>query len=140
MNLVIYGNVKDKDVFSTTYHDDRIVDTWDLSDTKLNIKSFLEYPYTCILLLDGEYNDMFITCLDYDIASIRILNVERYNVYKEIERKLTKKDNSNAWEYISCLFYEFQKIIKLYQYDNQVIQKCKDDFIKRISLGDWEIF
>lgn len=139
MNIVIYGSVMKRDVFTDVFSEDIIVGKWDLSDVKLNIDMLLHDESTCVLLLDGDYQEMLATCLSNGIPIIRILNVERYIAYKKIENELSKVGNV-SWNYICCLYNGYQKIIKLYEYDNQVIGACKKDFIRKVSMMANKLF
>ena len=139
MNIIVYGKVKNRNEFADVCPEDNIVGKWDLNDTKLDTDMLYRKATTCVLLIDGEYKEMLSACLASNIPIIRILSIERYVIYKDIERKLIESEG-DSWKYIQCIYYEYQRIIKMYEHDNQVIEACKRDFIKKIEMMNDDLF
>ena len=139
MNIIVYGKVKNRNEFADVCPDDIIVGKWDLKDTKLDTDMLYRKAATCVLLIDGDYKEMLSACLDSNIPIIQILNIERYAIYKDIEKKLMENEG-DPLKYIQCIYYEYQRIIKMYEFDNQVIKACKRDFIKKIDMMNNDLF
>lgn len=125
MKLIIFGDIIDTEVTSFIASDDEIVSLWSMDGYRINIDELYQEEKICVLLIHGNYSELLSECVKYGIPIIRILNNERYQLFKSIEKELCEKSEG---DFLRGLYEGLKKIIDIYEKDNQTVWLCKHYF------------
>lgn len=139
MDLVVWRAEDIEEEVKEELKEDKILATWLIGQKNTMVEKVVNDFHICILLLDGNYDEMFQWCLQEGISIPRILDLPRYRLYKKLEKRYRDLQRYKMLTF-SDVYFLLKQVAYSHENNNIVMQLCKEYFVRCLKQMDVEEF